>query len=509
MFITCFLGLTIFLYVSVLVPFTYAVTMVSYICLGYRIPLFEGICWCLYAIPLLDVLLSVNWHIIFSFFRRTLNSLTDDVIKVLQQSVGDEAAKANIQSKLEMEALKDLQGSMSVEAIKEYIKGIFERMRLHPSRWVKCGVWIQMGAICLIAVGVVAGLICTMVLKDENDVIIVTLVISIVAGIVPALAFCQTLASPWVGCLRKTRRKTTVPATPLQLELHDQSSANDGDAPNQSPDTTSSETEENKKFSVLDPCGLLQETEWDKFLDVLLDLYKKRLCRIELWIAVAFGCIQFMYVIVNIVDKTGEPEPKDLLAARFFVNLLMFPFVSLANVTVLFTCWHKLKEQTVLWVVKLISFVFMVIVIVLLITVTILVKAKKPFIRAELDYIPPKYQNVTSGSMAPFCHTTADMWSIMQLAGLLMAADHLETGHNDVPGPSSPTWPALHGTSKTGRSGSFGRSHWKTRATKQSRRCTSPISAARMVCLRSRALRTWRTSGFFWRTSLRTGTITL
>jgi hypothetical protein len=339
---------------------------------------------------------------------------------------------SDVERCLQEEAEDELKHSLSFQGIKTYIEGTFKAMGLSSSSLAKCGAWIRISLICLVPVGVVAGLIWVMCVTDVNHVIWATRILGILAAIVPVLAFFKIVFHPWVCIYRALLPKATQSREPLERELPDVFDARENGA------EASSDTKQKKKFSVLDPCGLLEDREWKELTGLLFDRYRSRPCTLVFWMAGLVTGIQLTYVIVNIVNMTKSRDPKGILAIRILFNIYSFPFVTLANVTVLFTRWNKLKEQKtppkprVVWIVKLISCVFMIIVFLMLIAVTIFIKANKPFVLADLTYIPPKYENITSHSAAPFCQTTADMWSVLELAGFSMAAHQLETGHEKV-----------------------------------------------------------------------------
>jgi hypothetical protein len=404
-FITCFLGLVVFLYVSILIPFTYVVTMLSYICLKYRVSMFGSVMWCLYGIPLLDVILSLNWHIIFSFFRQ-------------------------------------LQQSLSIEGIEAYID-----RRIEKSRHVYFA-YLQIVLITLAAVGVVAGLICAMSLHDENKVIIVTLLISLLAGIVAVIAFLKILLFPWrlifrLCCARMRGEQPVLDTaansdTALPLQYQDQSVAAYDEVAKEKPADKQGQALE-EHLSLVDPCGLLRMEEWEKAAQMLAVPLQSGERGKEFWLAIAFGLIQVIYIIVDCVDTHDDPFlSKGLLAVRILFAVFSFPFVTLMNGSVLFTRFQDLKEKhSLVRIIKTITVVFIGLVFLLLIAFTILVHDAKLHRLSHLDYVPPSHRPVTTTGAAPFCSTTAGGWSVMELAGLAMAAHHLESPDRDV------AWPIL------------------------------------------------------------------
>jgi hypothetical protein len=73
---TTYFGLIQFFYCSFLVLLSYIVNILTYIASSFYLALAKGLIWCIFQIPLIEVLLSINLKVLASFFSQIWTTLS-------------------------------------------------------------------------------------------------------------------------------------------------------------------------------------------------------------------------------------------------------------------------------------------------------------------------------------------------------------------------------------------------------------------------------------------------
>jgi hypothetical protein len=386
-FVMCYIGLIIFLYCSLLVPFTYVITMLSYISLDYRWPIAESIAWCIYAIPLIDLLLSLDFQIIFSFFREPWHNL-------------------------------------SIAGVRRYLQTKLDDPHHVRFTCLRFGVFAGLYVMMFIL------LVIVLQRPSRQRLEWFTLAIGLISTLVAALSFFKNLGYPWLALFRilcgKTagREDTTTAAIGLdQLEAP----AEDGGEP---------EKEGKKEYdpSMFDLCLVWEMDDWGKFVDVVLEPVQERNFGVGLILAIVACGIQLAYLIIDLVAYRDLTDPVIAIVFRVLFNVYAFPFVALCNVSTLFTKWRPLtvKHRDIRRV-KIVTCLFIAFVFVLLIVYSIIVTFFfKPLVLTDFHYIRPTGTRVTNVPESAVCEMTVGGWTLLELAGFSMVAQQLGTNYEDV-----------------------------------------------------------------------------
>jgi hypothetical protein len=317
-----YIGLIVFLYCALLVPLTYVSTMLSYISLDSRRPTAQLITWCIYAIPLIDLLLSLTGRIISSFFR-------------------------------------DLWHILSLSGARRYLQATF-------MDWRKRAI-VDVPRVCIRDfLGTMIGLLVIALLGPSGQGLeIFALLIVLALASVAAAAFLKNLAYPWLALFRvlcsKTAARREAAAEPIPLDNFE------------APTGGGKEPQKENGPSMFDPCRLWPMDDWHRFIDLILEPVQDRTFGVGFILAVLASGVPLAHLITCLVADR-KAGPLAIIVLRVIFNIFAFPFIALCNISTLFTKWRNLTvKHKYIKKVKCITFGFIVLVFVLPIVYSIIV----------------------------------------------------------------------------------------------------------------------------------------
>ena len=96
--VTSYLGFTVFFYCSLLVLLTPATKGIQYISLDSEtVPLARVILWCFYAIPMISLVLTINWQLFGGFFSQVKDLFNlDKMIEYLEYQFSQEMSMRKV-----------------------------------------------------------------------------------------------------------------------------------------------------------------------------------------------------------------------------------------------------------------------------------------------------------------------------------------------------------------------------------------------------------------------------
>jgi hypothetical protein len=186
-------------------------------------------------------------------------------------------------------------------------------------------------------------------------------------------------------------------------------------------------------WDAIDPCGLWALTHWHRFFASDLNPLSKKpfedLVGLDLVGVILQLAIVFVYVILDIIISHDDP----LLAFRIVFVLFALPFLLSANGVVLLASWGDLRpgkdnplraKFRLIGNTKIISSIFLcLLVLAVIIWGAFLNLIFDPALLQNFDY-GADLAVVTNSSSPAVCRVQVQGWSLLQLAGLAMLAQN-------------------------------------------------------------------------------------
>ena len=381
--LSSYIGLLIFLYSSMLVIFTYIVTMLSYITVGgsSKLSLAQGICWCVFSVPIVDVLLTINWRIISGYFSKIWQVL-------------------------------------SFQGILNYLN-----YQMSTSR-NRCWARLKLLITAVIILCVLAGLIWSFMSEGTTSFTQSGFIIGIYSVLAPTIAVMKAFYYAWrvIFC----------------VDNHSDEYGFVGDDDDELEDmerTPRKKTEEEKagRLSLFDPCQLLSHGLWRKFANSecnYMYVFKKTgKCSWTLLPAILAGLFQAAFVAfdwlafvktLQTLKKLGEPISWFVYVGpslRTVLAIYSLPLVMSANVTVLFTKWKCLGKRIAR--IKIVTVVFYILVFILFgVYAGFMSHLWKPYVLTEFSYQEHPEKSINASLTAPVCSNSIGGWSLLELSAL-------------------------------------------------------------------------------------------
>ena len=378
-FVSSYIGLVIFMYCSMLIIFTYVVTMLSYITANSRMDLAQGICWCLFSVPIVEVLVTINWRIIRAYFSKIWHVL-------------------------------------SFQGILDYLN-----YQIYIPKY-RCWARFKLFVTALFLLVVFGVLVSSLVKSDTSKFSGLGLGIGLYSVLAPVIAFVKTFYYAW----------RVVCCSPRNL-VGEYDVVDDDEA--QPPKKEVSPEERAKQLSLFDPCQLLRQGTWRKFCNsecnYMFAFKQNGKCNLTVIPAIAAALIQVAFVMLDwysFIHKVRSAREADLrvsagkyviIILRTILSVYMMPLVMSGNVTVLFTKWQQLGNH--IRRIKVVTVVFYVIVFVVFGIYTGLMNSLwDPYVLENFAHQDVAESSINASLPASMCSAAVGGWSIFELAGLSM-----------------------------------------------------------------------------------------
>jgi hypothetical protein len=244
-----YLGLVIFFYCSILLLFSCLVYLFSFVSFSLKTWVAQCVIWSLFISPILEILFSLNFRVLTSFFSNIWTALS----------------------------FTGIYGYMETEL-----------GRRHLPLWVK---YLKLSAIMIvilfllfIAIGIFVG--------DPGEAgFYLGLFYGILAVCVPVSAFIRILWQPWRILINRFRGQTTVYEADIDDFEHD------------SDRTIQERSSPPVDVSIFDPSGLKHVTKWNHFISSQIENVFQSKITPNLIAGILCGILVLAYIILSIMNS--------------------------------------------------------------------------------------------------------------------------------------------------------------------------------------------------------------